>query len=132
MMRPYALIIAATCLLIGESTAFVVDGPSSRTSTVLRMAADDETTAAPLEEVDEDGNVIKPATQQNKWALDERYEVKEDDSPLMKAGKALKPLNDVVEAVTSSPLLAPVLILGPSLANPKIRAEIIDFFTGSQ
>ena len=138
-MRPIAL-IAALCLLAGQSAAFVAVGPVSRSTSVVRMSADDEkdssttttTTAAPLEEVDEDGNVIKPAAAQSKWALDERYEVKEDDSPLMKAGKALKPLNDVVEAVTSSPLLTPVLILGPTLANPKIRQEIIDFFTGSQ
>ena len=137
MMRPIAL-IAALCLLMGQSKAFVAVGPMSRSSPMVRMAADDEkdsstttAVATPLEEVDEDGNVIKPASQ-SKWALDERYEVKEDDSPLMKAGKALKPLNDVVEAVTSSPLLTPVLILGPTLANPKIRQEIIDFFTGSQ
>ena len=137
-MRPIAL-IAALCLLAGQSAAFVAVCTTSRSSPVLRMAADDEkdssTTTAeatPLEEVDEDGNVIKPASQSSKWALDERYEVKEDDSPLMKAGKALKPLNDVVETVTSSPLLTPVLILGPTLANPKIRQEIIDFFTGSQ
>ena len=136
-MRPIAL-IAALCLLMGQSKAFVAVGPMSRSSPMVRMAADDEkdsstttAVATPLEEVDEDGNVIKPASQ-SKWALDERYEVKEDDSPLMKAGKALKPLNDVVEAVTSSPLLTPVLILGPTLANPKIRQEIIDFFTGSQ
>ena len=137
MMRPIAL-IAALCLLMGQSKAFVAVGPMSRSSPMVRMAADDEkdsstttAVATPLEEVDEDGNVIKPVSQ-SKWALDERYEVKEDDSPLMKAGKALKPLNDVVEAVTSSPLLTPVLILGPTLANPKIRQEIIDFFTGSQ
>ena len=136
-MRPIAL-IAALCLLMGQSKAFVAVGPMSRSSPMVRMAADDEkdsstttAVATPLEEVDEDGNVIKPVSQ-SKWALDERYEVKEDDSPLMKAGKALKPLNDVVEAVTSSPLLTPVLILGPTLANPKIRQEIIDFFTGSQ
>ena len=137
MTRPIAL-IAALCLLMGQSKAFVAVGPMSRSSPMVRMAADDEkdsstttAVATPLEEVDEDGNVIKPVSQ-SKWALDERYEVKEDDSPLMKAGKALKPLNDVVEAVTSSPLLTPVLILGPTLANPKIRQEIIDFFTGSQ
>ena len=137
MMRPIALIVAL-CLLAGQSTAFVAVGPMSRSPPMVRMAADDEkdsstttAVATPLEEVDEDGNVIKPVSQ-SKWALDERYEVKEDDSPLMKAGKALKPLNDVVEAVTSSPLLTPVLILGPTLANPKIRQEIIDFFTGSQ
>ena len=137
MMRPISL-SAALCLLAGKSTAFVAVGPMSRSSQMMRMAADDEkdsstttAVATPLEEVDEDGNVIRPASE-SKWALDERYEVKEDDSPLMKAGKALKPLNDVVEAVTSSPLLTPVLILGPTLANPKIRQEIIDFFTGSQ
>ena len=138
-MRPNALIVAL-CLLAGQTAAFVAVCPMSRSSPVLRMAvADDEkdsstmtAEATPLEEVDEDGNVIKPASQSSKWALDERYEVKEDDSPLMKAGKALKPLNDVVETVTSSPLLTPVLILGPTLANPKIRQEIIDFFTGSQ
>ena len=139
MTRPaVALVVAALCLLFNQSAAFVAVAPTSRSITTIRMAADDEkdsgatiTEAAPLEEVDEDGNVISDK-KEGKWALDERYEVKEDDSPLMKAGKALKPLNDVVEAVTSSPLLGPVLFLAPILGNPKIRAEIADFFTGSQ
>ena len=138
MTRPaVALLVAALCLLFNQSAAFVAVVPTSRSIPTLRMAADDEKdsgatiTAAPLEEVDEDGNVISDK-KESKWALDERYEVKEDDSPLMKAGKALKPLNDVVEAVTSSPLLGPVLFLAPILGNPKIRAEIADFFTGSQ
>ena len=140
MTRPaVALLVAALCLLFNQSAAFVAVAPTSRSlPSTIRMATDDEkdsgatiTKVAPLEEVDEDGNVISDK-KESKWALDERYEVKEDDSPLMKAGKALKPLNDVVEAVTSSPLLGPVLFLAPILGNPKIRAEIADFFTGSQ
>ena len=69
-----------------------------------------------------------------KWAsepvkrVDPRYEESDDDSPAMKAGKALKPLNDVVEAITSSPFLTPVLLLGPTLGNAKVRAEIGSFF----
>eukprot|EP00563_Minutocellus_polymorphus_P021028 CAMPEP_0197733574 /NCGR_PEP_ID=MMETSP1434-20131217/43968_1 /TAXON_ID=265543 /ORGANISM="Minutocellus polymorphus, Strain CCMP3303" /LENGTH=140 /DNA_ID=CAMNT_0043320949 /DNA_START=36 /DNA_END=458 /DNA_ORIENTATION=- len=140
MMRPVALSIAALCLLFGQTTAFGTIGPVSRSMQMptTRMAADDEkdagttiAAAAPLEEVDEDGNAVS-SKPESKWALDERYEVKEDDSPLMKVGKALKPLNDVVETVTSSPLLGPVLFLAPILGNSKVRAEIANFFAGSQ
>ena len=42
----------------------------------------------------------------------------------MAAGRALKPLNDLVELVISSEITGPILFLLPFVASPKVREEV--------
>lgn len=136
-MRVLALL--ALCLLVNHAAvAFVVVSPSTQHRPALFMSATEEDTKPKDTDVDA-ATTDAPADEPepvvaSKWASesnvkDPRYEEKEDDSPAMKAGKALKPLNDLVETVVGSPLLGPVLFLAPILGNPKVRAEIMEFFS---
>eukprot|EP00545_Synedropsis_sp_CCMP1620_P014468 CAMPEP_0119014698 /NCGR_PEP_ID=MMETSP1176-20130426/10237_1 /TAXON_ID=265551 /ORGANISM="Synedropsis recta cf, Strain CCMP1620" /LENGTH=140 /DNA_ID=CAMNT_0006967921 /DNA_START=82 /DNA_END=504 /DNA_ORIENTATION=+ len=127
--------IALLTLLFSQVAAFSVVGPATpqRTATAaLSMSPTDKDTSTDAS-TDADAPAEGESPAPEKWAsevkpTDPRYEENEDDSPVMKAGKALKPLNDVIETITSSPLLTPVLLLAPTLGNPKVRAGIADFF----
>ena len=107
------------CLPMSATEEDTKSDPGAATTTI---------TDAPKEEEPEPVVASKWASE-SSIQVDKRYEENEDDSPLMKAGKALKPLNDLVETITGSPLLGPVLFLAPILGNPKVRAEIVSFFS---
>mmetsp|Transcript_12978 Transcript_12978/g.26841 ORF Transcript_12978/g.26841 Transcript_12978/m.26841 type:complete len:146 (+) Transcript_12978:310-747(+) len=136
------ILITALCLLVAHVAAFVVVSPATqqhRSGVVaLPMASTEEDTKPAVDATstaDASAEEESEPVAVSKWAsessvqTDKRYEENEDDSPLMKAGKALKPLNDVIETITSSPLLGPVLFLAPILGSPKVRAEIAHFFS---
>lgn len=134
------LLLTALCLLVTHVAAFVVVSPVTqhRSVVALPMAATEEDTKPAVDAAsttDTSAEEEPEPVVASKWASesnvqeDKRYEENEDDSPLMKAGKALKPLNDLVETVISSPLLGPVLFLAPILGSPKVRAEIAHFFS---
>jgi len=90
------------------------------------MSADDETSSS--SETTESSSMT-PTEEKTlevfsarKVAMEEKEQ--EEDSPMMKVGKALKPLNDLIEFLLKSPWATPILLLAPTFANPKLRAII--------
>uniref|UniRef100_A0A7S4J5R6 Uncharacterized protein n=1 Tax=Odontella aurita TaxID=265563 RepID=A0A7S4J5R6_9STRA len=139
------ILLAAVMLALapGSNAAAFVSGPPSCGAETIRhcrfSAAAASQTSLLMSKAEDGGSESSadgPASTDDVVVKSSRVPPpEEEDSPLMKAGKALKPVNDVVEMFISSPWLTPFLILGPSLGNPKIRAEIFQFLdslTGTQ
>ena len=121
-----ALLLALLAAVISKSAteAFTV-GPTPALMSRGRsfgMSSDKEEAEAEPEIASVDEGA--PKFTSPKGAIPRPDPQEEDDGPLMAAGRALKPLNDLVELVISSEITGPILFLLPFVASPKVREEV--------